>query len=142
MMDGTTSGRRFERSTVVEDDRSLGEVIKDITTHTQMLVRGEVELIKTETVEKAKLAGKYAAMGAGAAIFAVVALVLLGHTIAQGLDAVMPDWAAYLITTALFLGVAAVLGLMAKKGFANTDLAPTDGVEHAKEDVKWVMTHK
>ena len=127
--------------TRIEDDRSIGEVVSDLTRHTQELVRGELDLFKQEMSAKAKAAAAYAGMAAGAAILALTSLVFLGHTIAQALNLAMPAWAAYLITTLLYLGVAAALGMAAKKGFEKTNLAPEQSVEQAKEDVQWVKTH-
>jgi len=125
-----------------EDDRSMSEIMGDLTTHARDLLRGEVDLIKAEAVEKGKEAARYVAYGVAAGVLALVSLIFLGHTVALAFDTFLPQWVAYLITFALFIGGAAVLGLLAKRGFQNSNLAPTEGVEQAKEDLQWVATHR
>src|SRR3712207_5695989 len=83
------------------EERSLGEVIKDLTQHTQELVKGEVDLVKAEMAANMKRMGKYAAMGAAAAVFGVGTLIFIGHLIAQALDESMSEWVGYLVVSLL-----------------------------------------
>lgn len=125
-----------------EEERSLGEVVSDLSRHTQELVKGEIALLKAEAKRNAKYAGKAAGLGAGAAVFGVVTLIFVGHLLAQALDNVMNEALAYLIVAVLFGAAAAVMGLMARKTLREHQIAPTNSIESAKEDAQWVMKHK
>lgn len=124
-----------------EDDRSVGDIVKDLTAHAQQLVRGEVDLVKSEVADRAKIFGLYIAMGVGAGVLGLLGLVFLGHTLAGALNLVMPAWGAYLVVTLLYVGIAAGLAWAAVKGFQKTGLAPEQSVESAKEDIQWVKAH-
>jgi len=123
------------------EERSFSEVVRDLTQHTQQLVKGEIELVKAEMTDNLSHFAKYAAMGAAAAVFAVSGLIFLGHFIAQSLDEAWPEWASFLAVTVLFLAIAAGLAIATKSGFAKKPIAPTKSVEGAKEDIQWVKTH-
>lgn len=125
-----------------EDDRSIGELVKDLTTHAQQLVRGEIDLVRSEVTDKAKSLAVYVGMGIAAAVFGLISLIFLGHLIAQALNEALPAWASYLVVTVIYVAIAGGLALAAKKGFQKTNMAPTDSVESAKEDIQWVKTHK
>lgn len=124
------------------DERSVGEVVSDLTQHAQQLVRGEIDLFKAEMTDKAKAAATYIAMAAAAVVLALVSIAFVGHLLTTAFDIVMPTWAAWLVTTLLYLGASAALGYAAVKGFRQTDLAPTEAVESAKEDIRWVTAHR
>jgi len=77
--------------------RSMGDVLKDIISNVQEMVRSELKLAKAELREEAgrsAAAGKLIAMGGGMALLAV-GFVLTA--VAQLLALVMPNWAATLI---------------------------------------------
>lgn len=122
------------------DDRPLGQIVSDLTTHAQELVRGEVDLAKAELVDKAKTMGIYIAMAVGAAVLALVALGLfaqfLAHALAQWREADL--WAAYGIVFVLYAGVALALGVSARKGIRSNTVVPADSIDSAKEDIAWV----
>src|SRR5688572_9793841 len=126
----------------VEDERPLSEVLGDLTAHVQQLVRGEVALVKQEAVDNAKKLAVYAGMGAGAAIFALLTLVFLGHAIAQALNGVMDAWVAFLIVTLLYAVIATALAFAAKKGIDKQQVAPEDSIDQAKEDLQWIKQHR
>ena len=133
---GHSSGTRFI------DDRGIGEVMGDLTGHVQQLVRGEVQLVKTEAVDNAKRLAIYVGMAVGAAVIGSAALLLLGHMLAQALVPEMPNWVAYLIVTVLYAGIATALAVAAKNGIAKQDVAPTDSINSAQEDLRWIKQHR
>jgi uncharacterized membrane protein YqjE len=92
-------------------DRSVGELISEVTTDLTTLMRQELELAKAELKQEAASAGKAAGM-LGAAGFAGYMVVLflsiaLWWALANGMD---EGWAA-LIVAVLWAVVAAVLAV-------------------------------
>jgi len=127
---------------ITEDERSLGQIVTDLTSHTKQLARGEMLLLKRETMSNVKGMAKPIGMAVGAGVVALVTLILLGHTIAWGLTNFVEAWVAFLIVTVLFGLVAAGLGFAAKKGFDKASVAPSESIEQVKEDAQWIAAHK
>jgi uncharacterized membrane protein YqjE len=117
-------------------DRSLTDVLQNIIRNVQEIVRAEVRLAKTEIIEeatKAKTAGLFLGVGAVAAIFATLFLLL---TIVHALTRVMPDWAAALTVGAALAIVASIVLSTGVKRFKEVR-APERTVETIKENVEW-----
>jgi len=118
-------------------DRSITEVLQNIVRNVQEIVRSEVRLAKTEIVEEAgeaKTAGLLLGMGAVAAIFATLFLLLM---IVYALSRVIPDWAAALTVGAALAIVASVLLTAGVKRFKEIHPTPERTVETIKENVEW-----
>lgn len=100
----TTSAGALEGGT----QASVGELVRDASTHFSTLVRGEIELAKTEVTREVKKAG------IGVALFGVAA-VILAFSLTFGLIALAEGlvtlgiwrWAAYLIVFGLLVLIAA-----------------------------------
>lgn len=116
--------------------RSLVELLTSLPDQVQELVHREIELVKTEIVEKLKALG----VGAGLLLGALVTLlffigVLLTLAII-GLSYVMPDWAAALVVAGVLLIVAVILGLVGyrilKRGIPPV---PTEAIASIQKDV-------
>lgn len=121
-----------------DDERSLGELVSDLTRDTRMLIRQEIELATTELSEKAARKGKDAAMMAAGGFLAYVgALVLLaalviglGHLIGYG-------WSA-LIVGAIVTGAGVMILLAGKKDMQRTNLSPDRTKRSIKETKLWL----
>jgi len=117
-------------------ERSLGELLGQVTSDLSQLMRQELELAKAELRQEGKQAGKAAGMLGGAgfagymvALFATVALM-------AALDAVMPlGWAA-LIVAALWGVVALVLYSRGRSEMRRVQAMPRTK-ETLKEDAEW-----
>jgi uncharacterized membrane protein YqjE len=99
-----------------EDDRSVSELVFDVSERVSTLVREEIELAKTEISEKVSTLVRGSVVGIAAGIFAFLGLILLMHAIAWLLNDLLFDdsfWAGFLIEAALFFAAAAVAGLIA-----------------------------
>jgi hypothetical protein len=95
-------------------DKSLGEIVADVTQKLQLLVREEIELAKTEVMIKAKKLG----VGAGMATAALVTLLYFSVFLFIGLAYLLNDlfnweqgsiWAGFLVVAAFFLILTIVL---------------------------------
>jgi len=121
---------------MVASIRSIPEILKDVLTNIQDIVRAEVRLAKAELgdeLSKARFGGLLVGVGAVAAIFSALFL-LLGCVYALG--RVMPNWAAALIVAAA-VGVAAAVTLgLGLKRFKTIQAAPKTAAS-LKENVRW-----
>ena len=121
----------------LDDDRSLGTVVKELTADLSTLFRSEIALLKLEVKDTvAKLSGG-TAMFLGAAFLGVFGIGFLFVTVVLGLVRLgVPAWLSTLVVTvALFVG-AAVLALMGKKKFAAVQFVPTESIEQIKTDIE------
>ena len=121
----------------LDDDRSLGTVVKELTADLSTLFRSEIALLKLEVKDTvAKLSGG-TAMFLAAAFLAVFGIGFLFVTIVLGLVRLgVPAWLSTLVVTvALFIG-AAVLAMMGKKKFAAVQFVPTESIEQIKTDIE------
>jgi uncharacterized membrane protein YqjE len=115
----------------------FARAIQDVTERAQLLVREEVELAKAEMTDKVTKLIKGAIFGIVAGIFAVFALIYLGHALAWAINDLLgvstAIWAGYLITGVLILLVGVIAGLLAmryvKKGSPPT---PKLAIEEAQ----------
>ncbi len=122
-------------------DRSLGELLKQLSEQTTRLVHQELELAKAEITQKGKQAGMGAGMFGGAGALGLAALGALTACFILALNAVMPAWLAALIVAVVYGIIAFVL---VKQGQAKIKAAgppvPEQTIETVKEDVEWAKT--
>ena len=133
-MNGT---RMATRNGAVEDDKSLGVLLKELTSEFQRLLRAEVELAKLEVREEVEHAGQVAKFGAVAALAGFFAALLLSFAAAWGLAEVMPVGVAFLIVGLVDAAVAIVAAIVARNRMREVNLVPEQTVETLKEDVTW-----
>lgn len=101
-----------------QDDRSVSELVFDVSERVSTLVREEIALAKTEITEKIIKLVKGSVVGIVAGLFAFLGLILLMHSIAWLLnDLLFGDnfWAGFLVEALIFFAVAAGAGYFAYK---------------------------
>jgi hypothetical protein len=121
----------------VDDDRSLGDLLKTLTGDVQHLVRAELELARVETrdeITKAKDAGVRFGI---AAATGVLAAILLSFAAAWLLAELMPVGLAFLLVGAVYAGLACWAALQARDKAREIDPIPEQTVQTLKEDVQW-----
>ncbi len=124
-----------------ERERPIGELLKQLSEETSLLVRQELALARTELQEKGRKAGPGAGLLGGAGVTALVALIGLMVTIIAVLDTAMATWLAALITTILFAAVAAVEAKVGKQRLEAAGApVPEQTTDSVKEDVEWAKT--
>ena len=116
--------------------RSIPEILKDVLTNIQDIVRAEVRLAKAELgdeLSRARSGGLLIGVGAVAAIFSALFLLL---ACVYALSRVMPNWAAALIVAAV-VGVAAAVTLgLGLKRFKTIQATPKTAAS-LQENVRW-----
>ena len=121
----------------IEKDRSVSELMQDIVTNVQQIIRSEVLLAKTEAKEEGLRAAKAARLLGGGAAVAFYALGFLLLFCVYALATAIAAWAAALIV-ALGLGIiAAVLLRIGIKRIREVSPAPQKTIETVKENVRW-----
>ena len=122
-------------------DRSLGELLRQLSEQTTRLVHQELELAKAELQQKGRQAGAGAGLFGGAGALGLAALGALTACFILALNAVMPAWLAALIVALIYGAIAAFLALRGRdKVKQATPLVPEQTVETVKEDVEWAKT--
>ncbi len=117
--------------------KPTGSLITDALQHLSRLIRGEVELAKSEVSENIRRAVRGIAMLVVAVIVALVALnvlagALVGWLVSSGMA---PGWAA-LIVGGGALVVAIVLVLIGTSALKATSLAPTRATTNVRRDIE------
>jgi Flp pilus assembly protein TadB len=122
-------------------ERSLGELLGQLSEQTTRLVHQELELAKAELTDKARQAGMGAGLFGGAGALGLAALGALTACLILALNAVVPAWLAALIVAVVYGIIALVL---VRQGQARMKRAvppvPTQTIETVKEDVEWAKT--
>lgn len=119
------------------DDRSVAELMRQLSDQTVTLVRQELELAKLEVTEKGKRAGLGAGMFGGASVVGVFALGALTACAILALALAVKGWLAALIVAAALGAIAGTLTLMGAKNVKRAvPPAPEQAIESVKEDVE------
>ena len=119
-------------------EKSLGDVVNDVSNKASLLVREEIELAKTEVAEKAKSLGKGTAVAVIAGVMAVFALIYFFEALAWFFNDLgdwtpQSPWVGFLIVFGILIVIAAIAGFVGvrwiKKGSPPT---PDMAIEEAK----------
>ena len=115
-------------------EKSLGEIVAEVSEKASLLVREEIELAKAEMVSKAKTLGKGAAVAGAAGVFLVFAVVMLLHTFAWFLTDLLdqPPWVGFGLVTLLLVAAGVLAGLQAKKWLSAGPPTPDAAIQEAK----------
>ena len=130
----------------LRDDRSLGQILRDLREETTQLLRQEVDLAKTEMSEKmSRLGSNMGSVATGGAVLFAGALVLLAALtlglialFSQFMDRDVAMWLAPLLVG----GVLAFIGYgMVKKALQalkQEGIAPQRTTQSLKENKEWL----
>jgi hypothetical protein len=119
------------------EDRSAGELVKQLSEQVSALVRGELKLAQLEMIRKGRQAGSGAGLLGGGALVALYGAGCLIACVVLALSGVVSAWAAALIVGAVLLAVAAVLALLGKGRLQNAGPpVPEQAVSSVKTDVE------
>jgi hypothetical protein len=135
IMEGNTG--RAGQDPARTDERSISELVKQLTDQTQTLARKEVELAKAELTQKGKRLGVGAGAFGAAGILGLFAFGALTATLILLLARAMDAWLGALIVTVVYALIAAALALTGKKQVEEgTPPVPERAIESSKQDVE------
>jgi uncharacterized membrane protein YqjE len=118
-------------------DKSLGDVVSEVTEKASLLVREEIELAKAEVTEKVTKLGKGAGALAAAGVLAVFALIYLFEALAWFFVDLFnwnsTIWPGFLLTFAVILALGAVAGFVGMRWLkGGAPPTPDLAIEEAK----------
>jgi uncharacterized membrane protein YqjE len=116
---------------------SLGSLVAGIVEDLQRIVRGEVQLAKTELKEDAGAIGKGAGMVAGAAFVGVVGFIFLMLAVTYLLNKSLEMWLSAGIVGLALAIIAAILAMVGKNRLSAATLKPDQTIDSVKEDREW-----
>jgi nitrate/nitrite transporter NarK len=118
-------------------DRSIADLLKQLSDQTATLVRQELDLAKAELTVKGKAAGIGAGMFGAAGLVGLYAVGALTAAIVLALSLAVTGWLAALIVAVAYGAVAGVLALQGKtKVQQGVPPTPEQTVQTVKEDVE------
>ena len=120
------------------NNASLGRLFRDLADDISDLTRKEIELARTETMEKVSHASKAViSMAAGGFIAYAGLLFLLAAAVL-----VIATWVPYWLSAVIVGSVAVIVGLIMVQGgrsaLKDTNIAPEKTVDTMKENAQWV----
>jgi len=117
-------------------ERSVADLVFDVSQGTSSLIREEFELAKAEVSEKIGKLLRGSVVGIAAGAFAFLALILIMEGIAWLLNEEVFDgktWPGFFIEAAIFLLIAALAGFVAYRAVrAGSPPIPSQAIEEAK----------
>jgi hypothetical protein len=145
-MDAQGAGRAWDSTTAAQgagastdtNNASLGRLFRDLADDLSDLTRKEIELARTETMEKVSHASKaLISMAAGGFIAYAGLLFLLAAAVM-----VIATWVPYWLSAVIVGGLAVIIGLImlqsGRSALKNTNITPEKTVDTMKENAQWV----
>ncbi|CAA9567995.1 MAG: hypothetical protein AVDCRST_MAG49-3196 [uncultured Thermomicrobiales bacterium] len=117
----------------------IGELVGGVVKDLQDMVRGEVQLAKTELKESAVGAGKGIGFLVGSALLGTIGFTFLMLALTELLDDLMPRWAAAGVVALGLLALAGILALLGKRALSSGALTPYQTIDTLKEDKEWAQ---
>ena len=130
----------------VRDDRSIGQLLKELTHESSTLLKQEVTLAKTEMSEKASRVGTnlgHVAVGGAVAFLGAIALLLFAvYGLTSLLDQFLPlgvaVWLAPLIIGAILAGVGYSMIQKSLETLKRESVAPEKTTQSLQENKEWL----
>ena len=121
-----------------KDDRSIGELIAELSRETTTLVRQELQLAKVEMSQKASRAGKNVAFLVVGGVVAYTGLLAIIAAVIIVLGNVIALWLSALVVGAVIAAVGLVLVIKGANTLRQEDPTPQETIETLKEDREWL----
>ena len=129
-----------------KDERSIGQLLKELTHETSTLLKQEVDLAKTEMSEKASRVGTNlgeVAVGGAVALLGAIALVLaavygLGAILNNFLSPETASWLAPLIVGGILAAVGYSMIKKALETLKRESLTPEKTTQSLQENKEWL----
>jgi MFS family permease len=116
-------------------EKSLGDVVSDVSEKASLLVREEIELAKAEVREKVSKLAKGAGVAAAAGVFLVFAVTMFFHGLSWFITDLLnePPWVGFAIVFGILVLLAIIAGLVALRLFKRgAPPTPQLAIEEAK----------
>ena len=124
-----------------EGTHGLGELLGNVATDIQDLVRGEVRLARSELDQKLNSVIMAAIWLVGGALLGFAGLVVVLQGVAAALALVLPTWAASLIVGVLIVVIGAVFARSGLSMLSLKTLTPDRTAASLQKDARVVKEH-
>jgi uncharacterized membrane protein YqjE len=121
-----------------KDDRSIGELIAELSRETVALVRQEVQLAKAEMSQKASRVGKNVGFLIVGGVVAYTGLLAIVAAVIIVLGGVIPLWLSALVVGLVIAAIGLFLVVKGANTLRQEDPAPQETIETLKEDREWL----
>jgi nucleoside permease NupC len=122
-------------------DKTLAELLSDLSQELASLMHQELDLAKAEVTAKGKRMGVGAALVVGAGVVAFLGLAAVVACVIAALSEALAVWLAALLVGVVLLAIAGVLGVLGKTDIQRASPpVPQEAVDSTKEDVAWLKT--
>jgi uncharacterized membrane protein YqjE len=123
-------------SSTPQGERTIGDILKDIVTNLQSIIRSEMQLAAVELKREGKKLITASGALAAAAVFGVFGVGFIFLTAMFALELVLAPWLSALIVGVVLL-VCAGVGLAMGRERLRAVQAPKATLETLKEDAQW-----
>lgn len=118
------------------EEPTLGQLVASASRDVSSIVRGEIELAKTEILTGAQSAGKGVGMFVGAGLFGLYALGFLLTALAWGLVALgLSAWLGFLIVAVLLLILAGILAVIGRSALKKANMRPQAAIDSTQKTI-------
>lgn len=138
LTDVRNGGHRTQVVPSGDGEPSLGTLFASLTDDVSLLIRQEIQLARTETMEKVSRATRNVALLAagGMVIYAGVITLVIAAVVALG--TVLPLWLSALIIGAIVVIIGLVLLQSGRSGLQQMSVVPEKTVQSLQEDAQLV----
>lgn len=118
------------------DQRSIGQMVSDVTTDLSSIVHNEIALAKIEIKSDVTRGGKGAVLLAVAAVAALYGLGFLLSAAASGIHALgLPSWLSILIVAVVLFIVAGIVAMVGIKNLKRVKGKPVKTIDNAQKTI-------
>jgi hypothetical protein len=124
---------------VDEPDKSVGDLVGELSSDFGVLVQSHIQLAKEEIVGELRQGGRGAALMGGAALAGWLSLLLVSFAVAWGLAGLFDSaWLGFLVVGLVWAAVAGGLFVTGRQKLAEFEPVPRKTIEELEEDKKWL----
>jgi len=135
---GDALDRPVDREMIGQNsDPTLGDLFTSLTEDLSTLVRQEIALARTETMEKVTTATRSIVMMVAGGLIAYAGLIALIMALIFLLNRAMPLWVSALIVAIVVIVVGVILLMSGRGALARMSVVPEKTVESMKENTEW-----
>ena len=122
-----------------EPDKSVGELVGELTDDFGSLVQSHVQLAKEEILAELKQAARGAGLISGSALGGWIAVLLISFAVAWGLaELVDSPWLGFLLTGVIWAAVAGALFFSGRRTLQDVQPVPQETIDEIEEDKRWL----
>lgn len=146
--DGNLSERSMQSNTLqddavsvntvsVSDEPTLGDLFSSLTEDMSTLIRKEVDLARTETMEKVSSATRSVVSMVAGGMIAYAGLIGVMIAVIVGLSRFMSLWLSALIVGIVVIVIGAIMIMSGRSSLQKMTVVPEQTVESMKENTEW-----